>query len=199
MTDKQRKIPLKDLQAPVSEPKSNMRINGISSFILILLGLVILFISPAPAYLLSLLPNSYVETIFSGVYKELIIDNLELPITDPQKIITTKEFPLLGRDTGLCFSFSTPLDNSEKKIDAKILEKTKYGEPIAEIIAISKDKTEYQLNKVTSDRIDNKIIVCHKFSKRSSIIPNNIENVYIRPLTPLTPDKVVWRTVKDTY
>ncbi len=197
MTDNHRKIPLKDINPPV--PKNKNRINGISGFILILIGLIVFFISPIPSYLLSLLPKSYVKVIFSGVYNEIIIDSLDAPITDPQKIITNEEFPLLGRNTGLCFSFPITLDHDEKPIDAKVLEKTQYGEPIAEIIAISKDKTEYQLNNVTSDRIDNKIIVCQKFSRRSSIIPKDIENVYIRPITPFTPDKVVWRTMKDIY
>ena len=199
MTDKEHIIPLKDVEAPSPEGKKK-KINGITSFLLIFIGVAIFFISPAPAYLLSLTPDSFIRLLFSSVYEEIIIDHISLPITEPQKIVNPEPFPVFGRNTGLCFTFSAPLPNSNKDgIDIKTLEGTKHGESIAEIIAVSKNKTEYQLDNVTSDIIDNKVIICQKFSNRSSIIPDDVKDIYIRPLEPLTPNKVVWRTMKSAY
>lgn len=198
MTEKQHKIPLKDVAPPT--PKKNERIKGITSFLLILIGVAIFFMSPIPSYLLSFIPNSFTKMLFSGVYEEVVIDDLSFAITKPQRITNSHPFPVLGRDTGLCFSFTTQsLDNNEGNIHRKILEGTKRGKIIAEIIAVSKGKEEYPLDKVTSYTIDDKVIICQKFSKKFSIIPDEIKDIYIRPIETFIPNKVVWRTMKNVY
>ena len=196
--DKEHIIPLKDIEAPV--PAGKRKVNDLTLFILILLGLGAFFMSPIPSYFRSLIPESFVKSIFSDAYQDVTLDDNPERLKEPKKYAKTEPLPVLGRGTGICFSFaSTIAEENKSAIDKKRLEGAKHGEIIAEIIAISTDKTEYVLDNVTLNETQDKSILCQKFSARSSLFPEGIKAVYIRPLRPFTPSTIIWATAKDVY
>ena len=166
--------------------------SGWTSFLLILIGLAAFFISPLPGYMISLIPESFIRSVFSPVVQDITLDKTPGHFKEPRKYKHTEALPVLGRDTGLCFIFET--------LDTRSIEKAKRGKPVAEIIAVSMENKEYTLDNVTltegrSD--DKKFVLCQKFSRNDSLIPDKITAIYIRPLTPFTPLRVVWATIKD--
>lgn len=174
--------------------------NDLTLFILILLGLGAFFMSPIPSYFRSLIPERFMKSIFSDAYQSVILDENSKRLKEPKKYAKTEPLPVLGHGTGICFSFaSTIAEENKSAIDKKRLEDAKHGKIIADIIAISTDKTEYVLNNVTLNETKNKSIVCQKFSVRNSLFPDGIEAVYIRPLRPFTPSAIIWATAKDIY
>ncbi len=198
MTEKQHIIPLKDIETP--PPAGRRKLNDLTLFILILLGLGAFFMSPIPSYFRSLIPESFMKSVFFDAYQSVILDENPKQLKAPKKYVQTAPLPVLGHGTGICFSFTSTIAEENKNIiDKKRLEGAKHGEIIAEIIAISADKTEYVLNNVTLNETKGKSVICQKFSVRSSLFPDGIKAVYIRPLRPFTPSTIIWATAKDIY
>ena len=196
--DKEHIIPLKDIEAPA--PAGKRKINDLTLFILILLGLGAFFMSPIPSYLTSHIPESFVKSVFSDAYQDVILDENPARLKEPKKYAQPSPLPVLGRGTGICFSFASTIAAENKSaINIKRLEGSKHGEVIAEIIAVSIDKTEYVLDNVTLNETNNKSVICQTFSTRDSLFPDEIEAIYVRPLKPFTPSKIIWATAKDIY
>ena len=182
----EKEIPLKDNKPP-EKGKS-----GWTSFLLILIGLAAFFISPLPRYMISLIPEPLIRSVFSPIVQDITLDETPGHFAEPRKYEHTEPLPVLGRDTGLCFIFET--------LNARSIEKAKRGKPVAEIIAVNMENKEYTLDNVTLTKgknDDKKFILCQKFSRNDSLIPDKITAVYIRPLSPFTPSKIVWATMKD--
>ncbi|PCK00571.1 MAG: hypothetical protein COA45_01995 [Zetaproteobacteria bacterium] len=192
MTDKQHEIPLKDIEPPQKNEKKK---GGLTSFLLILIGLGVFFMSPIPSYLKSLIPESLVKSMFSSAYQDIVLEESSRRIETPIKYAKDNPLPVLGRDTGICFSFTLDTD----RIDKQRKEDAIHGQKIAEVIAISTEGTEYILNNVTLNETNDKIVICQTFGKRESLIPDYIKAIYIRPLQPFTPSKIIWVTIKDIY
>lgn len=198
MTDKEHIIPLKDVEAPSPEGKRKM--SDLTLFILIFLGLGIFFISPIPHYLKSLIPETFMKSVFSDAYQDVILDENPARLKEPKKYEQAVPLPVLGRGTGVCFSFTSTIATENKSaIDKKRLGSAKYGEIIAEIIAVSMDKTEYILDHVTLNETENKSVICQTFSHQDSLYPNQVKAIYVRPLRPFTPSTITWATAKDIY
>lgn len=198
MTDKEHIIPLKDIEVPL--PPEKRKINDLTLFFLILLGLAAFFMSPIPSYFRSLIPESFMKSVFSDAYQDVMLDENPERLKEPKKYAGTEPLPVLGHGTGVCFSFASTIATENKSaIDKKRLEGAKHGETIAEIIAISTDKREYVLDNVTLNETKNKSVICQKFSVRSSLFPDGIKAVYIRPLRSFTPSTIIWATAKDIY
>ncbi|PCI99998.1 MAG: hypothetical protein COB14_05465 [Alphaproteobacteria bacterium] len=198
MADKEHIIPLKDIEAPPPEGKKKM--NDLPLFILILLGLGIFFMSPIPHYLKSLIPETFMKSVFSDAYQDVVLDENPERLKEPKKYEQATPLPVLGRGTGVCFSFNSTIAAENKSaIDKKRLESAKYGEIIAEIIAVSMDKTEYILDNVTLNETENKSVICQTFSRQDSLYPNQVKAIYVRPLRPFTPSTITWATAKDIY
>ncbi len=163
--------------------------SGRTSLFLILFVTIIFFITPVPKILFSLIPDSVIARALSPIYQDIELSSAPTTITKPQKLTHEKLLPVLGHNTGICFTFSGDLD--------KELKHAARGKVIAEIIALTPDKKEYILDETTLNKTDNgSSIICQKFSRNHSLVPDQIKAVYVRPLKPFTPDKITWATVK---
>lgn len=199
MTDKEHIIPLKDIEPPPPAGKKK-KLNDLTVFILIFLGLGAFFLSSSPSYLISLIPQTFTKSMLSGMYKDVVLDDNPARISQPQKYKKDTPLPVMGYKTGVCFSFPSTLKKENKSaIDIKRLEGAKYGKTIAEIIAIAEDKTEYILDTVTLNSTGVESIICQKLSQSNSLFPEAIEAVYIRPLRAFTPSRIIWVTTIDVY
>ncbi len=172
-----------------SSEKENHK-GGWLSFFLILFGLGAFFISPAPRYLISLIPDSLIKSSMKSMYQEIDLSNNDVPLAQPQKYTHTSPLNVLGHNSGICFLFN------KENIDKKISNRAQRGREIAEIIALSMRGVEYILDEVTLDKDENTTVICQKFGLRYSVTPDQIKAIYIRPLSPLTPHKIKWVTVK---
>ena len=198
MTEKQHEIPFKDVTP--STMKRRSKINELSIFLLILVGLGIFFTSPIPPYLMSLVPDTYTKSIFSSVYKEVTLDDQPQQISKPIKYAQSEPLPVLGRGTGICFAFDSSISKeNENAIDVERLQAASRGIAIAEIIALATDKTEYKLDNITLSDREEQSVICQMFSLRDSLFPRAVKAIYIRPIKPFTPSKVTWATAKDIY
>lgn len=172
---------------------------GLPSFLVILILMGIFFVSPIPNMLASLIPHSIVKSVISPVFQNITLDEAPLPLTTPKKYQNTEELTVLGRDSGVCFTFNT-MDKEQKNRITR-------GKLIAEIIAVTPDKTEYMLDKITLDEVSEyskskkqnitTYVVCQKFSTSSIILPDTITTIYTRPIKPFTPLKIMWATKAD--
>ncbi len=172
-------------------PEKEKKKGGWSSFFLVLLALGAFFISPAPDYLVSLIPNSLVKSVISPMYQEITLSNKPEQLSQPRKYDSAEELNVLGQNSGLCLMFKPDA------IDDKTSKLAFHGKEIAEVIALSTENKEYRLDNVTLDKGNNATIICQKFGLRHSITPDQIKALYIRPFSPLSPDKVKWVTMKD--
>ena len=147
MSEETRNIPLKDVQETQNQPRQKKMGSGWLSFSVILFILGTLIISPLPSYLTSLIPQSFVRSLISDVAQKVIIDESPAILIEPRKYAPTEPLAVLGRKSGLCFTFNALDENTKKR--------TKQGRIIAEIIVIGDDKKEYELDEVTLNQDKN--------------------------------------------
>ena len=179
-----RKIPLKDI-TPQPQTKNN---RGWPSFFLILFALGAITISPLPSYLASLIPKSIINSVMAPIAQKIILDENPAEFSAPRKYEHTSPLPVLGRESGLCFTFSN--------LDEYRLKRAKHGRIIAEIIAVGDDNKEYTLDEVNLTNAQEKII-CQSFSRSDSLIPKTVNEIYIRPLSPFSPITVTWASMRE--
>ncbi len=187
----ERKIHLRDLEEETLPQKKRW---GFAWFFAVIICLGIFFVSPLPPLLFSLIPNSVVKFAVSSAFQNITLDESPSTLNSPKKYQASENLPILGRNSGICFIFD--------HIDENRKDNARRGIKIAEIIAIGKDKKEYMLDNVTMDEINNEqtSVICQKFSRaNTSIMPDFITEIYIRPLKPFTPIKIIWATKKDIY
>ncbi len=177
------------LGAP-TPPKKQKRKSGFISFFIILFALGAFSISPAPDYLVSLIPDNLVRKIISPIYQEVTLSETREHLYQPQKYTNTKNFNILGHNSGICFLF-----NKENSVD-KLSKRARFGRKIAEVIAVSEANKEYIMDEVTFEDGKNFTIICQKFSRKHSLLPDQIKALYVRPLSPFSPDKIKWVTMK---
>jgi len=195
-------------QKEKAQQKQGFKI-GVPSF-LGFVAVLILLASLTPFYsiLMRITPASVQKAILKPLYRNISLGTqpqnynqpIKMPIPEPGTL------PILGFDTGICFSFYSTQDNPDPNyIDAKRLKAASRGKNIAEIIAIGKqDKYEYHLESTsyreTIDK-DNKIIsvICQKLGRAYGSTPKNINELYIRPIEPFKAKKTVWNSVKHLY
>lgn len=188
--------------------KKTFRIGFVSVLGLFTGFLALFMFTPLPTLLIKLTPTSIKSKILSPLYRETTLSNDLTHFKKPMKLTIPPPgtLPVLGFDTGICFSFyATMAAPNATYIDSKTLAATKRNQPLAEIIAIGKENGyEYHL-KSTSYResIDKKnhvfSIVCQKFGRAYASTPNAIKALYIRPLTPFTAHKTLWNTTKHFH
>ncbi len=164
---------------------------GKLSFFVILLALGAFFISPAPDYLISLIPDNLVKEVISPIYQEVNLSEKLEHLDQPQKYTSAEQMNILSHNSGICFMFK------KENVSDKILKLAFHGKEIAEIIAISPNNKEYTLDNVTLDESENSAVICQKFGLRYSLTPDQIKSIYVRPLSPLTPYKIKWATMKN--
>ena len=186
MSEETRKIPLKDVQETQNQPPKKRIGSGWLSFSVILFILAAIIISPIPSYLTSLIPQSVIDLAMSDIAQRIIIDESPAIFTEARKYDPPAPLAVLGRESGLCFTFNT--------LSKDMKNQAKQGRIIAEIIVISGDKKEYALDEVT---LSQDKIICQTFSRKNSLVPETIEAIYIRPLSQLSPTVITWASIKD--
>jgi len=164
--------------------------------------------TPLYSILMHITPDSWQGALLSPIYRNIHLSEdtqkfdapMEIPLPAPGTL------PVLGFDTGICFSFYSTISNPDPSyISANQLKAAKAGKVIAEIIAIGMhDKYEYKVQSTTYaetiDR-DNKImsVICQKFGRAYATTPKKIKALYIRPIQPFTAEKTVWKSIKHLY
>ncbi|MBI1301275.1 MAG: hypothetical protein GC137_06400 [Alphaproteobacteria bacterium] len=112
------------------------------------------------------------------------------------RILTHHEvLPVMGRDTGICFTL-----NQADQIEPKILEDLKNGQLIAKVFAMNEENQAYPMDAITVDYPRDRkdlVIVCQKFDRNVSIIPKDLVKVAIEPKFAFPVISVQWVTKKE--
>ncbi|GEM_PF-6956136 len=167
---------------------------GWRNFLIIAVMLIAFFISPLPRFFVSKIPDSIIKSVIAPIYKEVVLSETAQRLSEPKKYEYTKPLPILGRDTGVCFTFD------QGSISDKEVRQAKQNKKIAEIIVLSMQNKKYILDNISVDKAKNAkntYLICQKFGLRDSILPEQVRAVYIRPITPLSPSKITWATMAE--
>lgn len=180
------------------------------TMLMIIVALLLFFFTPLFGFLISFIPNTLVRDLISPYYQDVILDESRKQLSEPLKYDTGAPYDVLGRDSGVCFKFySTRKNENKSQIDKYRLNRAAKGKPIAEIIITDLQKkqytlketslledTEYNEEKNTQEHFS---IICQRIGRTHPILPSTITAIYIRPLAPFTPNKVIWATRKEFY
>jgi len=190
------------------EQKRGFRI-GVPTFLGTLVVLVLLTsFTPLYSILMRIIPDSWQGALLYPIYRSVPLSEGSQKFDEPMEIPLPAPgtLPILGFDTGICFSFYSTISKPDPSyISAEQLKAAKDGEAIAEILAIGKyDKYEYRVQSTTYTETidkDNKIIsvICQKFGRTYANTPKKIRALYLRPIQPFTAGKTVWKSIKHLY
>ncbi len=164
---------------------------------LIMLIVTLLTFTPLYSVIFSFVPESYQQIITKKLHQSIILDTSNKELSEPFKYEPVESLPMLGDRSGICFYFRS--SDAENKL---ILNAEK-GEEIAEIIVVDDHKSEYKLKSTIMSKIlddnYNATVVCQTFGRDYPSTPDIIKRIYIRPIKPFTPYKVMWVTKKNIY
>ncbi len=191
-------------------PKDKKKKKGLSfkgKAILLFLGIFLLFMTPLPGFLISLTPPNFVRDIMSDFYQDITLDQSGKLLDKPLKYDENAPYPVLGRESGVCFKFHSTKENENKNnIDAYRIKNALRGKPITEIILVDIEKKQYTPAEVTvsegaetskNNTIREFTAICQKIGRSETYTPKDIKAIYIRPLEGFRPSEVVWVTQKD--
>ena len=127
------------------------------SFLGLVAALILLAtLTPLYSVLMLVTPAPLQEKLLWPLYRNVHLYEAPQEFSEPIKVAIPEPgtLPVLGFDTGICFSFhSTRGAPNPEYLSAKRLEDAFRGKNIAEIIAVGKlDKYEYTLGSVTYNR-----------------------------------------------
>jgi len=180
--------------------KKVKRSKGFLRFGFILLTMLFLFISPIPSMLFNMIPEHWLRDAFKDIYQDVVLDDAPALMSDPLKYTSEKTLAVLGINTGVCFTIAATRDvPDESKILTSLLNDARRGETIANIIAIGDNEKEYKLRKTSLDESDGNSVICQKFGNDYSLPPETVTEIYIQPLSPMAPSKIMWGTAKTIY
>lgn len=169
-----------------------------------ILALIITFFSPLLPFFISKIPERYIKSMLKDVYNEKIFIDTTTLIDTPRKFESAAPLPVLGQNSGICLSFASTEEKEDKSIlSAQHIDRARRGKPIAEIIAVStENNTEYKLEHMSVNIGTNKnnepfTVICQKFGRKYSTAPETIRAIYMRPLEPFTPFKIIWASAKN--
>lgn len=197
----QKAAPATGKKGKAQKPKvKRVRKLGVFSFLFLFI-LIIALITLMPTYsiILTLLPEQYKHVLLKNIHQTIVLDKSGKELSEPFKYDPDEPLPVLGINTGLCFSFSSGENSAPNK---QALKKATQNQEIAEIIIIGNNKYEYSLKTTTieetTDSSDKNVSnICQTFGRDYPVIPKTINVIYIRPLEPFTPIKVMWATTRD--
>ncbi|MFP4385889.1 MAG: hypothetical protein ACLFRA_01620 [Alphaproteobacteria bacterium] len=202
-------IPLLKNESEEKNEKTGYRFGIVSFFTLVIGILLILTLTPAYSLLINIMPVSIQEKILSPLFRRVVLSEMPRIYDEPMKIEFPKDIktlPVLGFDTGICFSFYASIETpNPENINTKRLEGARRNKPIAEIIAIDTlNKYEYHLKSTTyKENFDSEnrkmSIICQKFGREYASTPRQISALYIRPLSPFKAQKTAWISTKHLY
>lgn len=186
---------------PIPAAKTEKSGGGMLYFWIFFILIGALFLTPLPQILTSFIPKEWFQAALSSHYQEIILEKEETNLTEPRKFDhPDTTLPIIGMQSGLCFRFDVTSKKNGSDLD-KMIKAAGNNEAIAEIIAMSPDRKEYQLKEMLvysfySDE-RNYTMICQNFGTEYSSLPLQIEAVYVRPLKPFTFTDARWRSVKD--
>lgn len=203
----QKAAPATDKKGKVQKPKIKRvwRLGVISYILIFFIILIVCTLTPVYAILLSYVPERYRESIYADFYRSIVLSEDEKQLSEPFKYEKHEFFPVLGIDTGVCFSFNSTIEEPDNsRISAERLDNAARGKKIANIIAVGKDKYEYKLEITSMNEIVNEdgsrvSTVCQKFGTSYPSVPKTMDVIYIRPLKPFKPYKIIWASAKEIY
>ena len=162
-----------------------------TQIILMAIILAIFFLTPLPRYFVSLVPSGIKDFMFYSVYRNITLSDKTTHYDVPFTLENKGPLPILGRNTGLCFTFES------HAIDGEILDQARRNTAIADIIAIDRKSAQYKLEAVTVSSENKDTVICQKFSLDYSVLPEDIKALQIRPEKSFTASKIVWSTAID--
>ncbi len=178
-----------------------------SNIVLITIGIVLFafFFTSLPAYLASFIPESWLKNILSEHIQVVTLHEGDILLSEPLKLDSDEPLNILGRKSGICLYFKPTVEDPtmENILPPKTITKAQQARPIAEIIGVTAQKQEFQLEyseymEQNESDASPFYVICQRFSKSHSLIPETFEAIYVRPFKPFTmPYKVTWETVKD--
>ncbi len=206
MTDGPKQKPQKAAPATGKKDKAQkpkvkrVRKLGVLS-ILFLVLLTILTVTLTPIYSIALyfIPEQYKQLMLKGIHQTIILDESGTKKSEPFKYVPTEPLQVLGYKSGVCFSFFT---GDTSPINKKALKKAALEQPIADIIVVGNNRYEYSMKTTTVEDVTNSngrdiSNICQVFGKDYPVVPKIVDKIYIRPLEPFTPIKVMWATTRD--
>lgn len=162
---------------------------------MVLFAVIIFFTSPAPRYLISLLPAEFFFFVFSSFYETVEFIDEETFIDKNRIFRHHRVLPVLGRDTALCFTL-----NQADQIEPDILQDLKQGKRLARVFAMNKDNQAYPMDAVTVDYPRDRedlVVICQKFDTNVSIIPRDLTKIAVEPKFAFPVISAQWVTAKD--
>lgn len=197
--------PAKGKKPTAKKPKvKRVRQLGVFSILfLIILAIVIVTFTPVYSLALHLIPEKYKHVIFQDIHQTIVLDKNK-KMSEPLKYIPTEILPVLGYNSGVCFSFTDISQPDNSSINKRALKKAEAGEKVAEIIVIGNNKYEYSLKTTTLENTTNSkgkdvSNICQIFGKDYPVTPRTINKIFIRPLEPFAPQEVLWTTTRNIY
>ena len=174
---------------------------------LILLSIFLFFMTPLPMLLTSIMPEDFTRKLMSDFYQDITIDNSSVILDEPVKYDNNAPYPVLGRESGVCFKFYSTAENQNADyIDIKRIKNAMRGDPIAEIILMDEKKKQYIPAEIFvsegADRQEDKTyrdftVICQKIGRSEIYIPDSVVAIYVRPLEAFRPAEIIWVTQKD--
>lgn len=196
-------------QEPTPQNKKRRKGNIFKTLIWVFIGVFLFLFTPLTGFLVSLIPSDIVRDSIAPYYQDITIIDQDKLFDDPLRLDENAPYPVLGRESGICFKFySTRQNENTHYIPTEILEQAEKSIPIAEIIIMDKDKKQYQLKEVSTSEGNERSetgqrrefsVICQKIGKGTIYRPEEATAIYIRPLTKFRSAQTVWITQKDLY
>lgn len=200
--DDVRVVPSFDQPAPPKQRKWRFPFKTFIAF-LILAFIVLCVTTSLPRYLVLLIPKHISEKMFAGIHQNITLEGATLTFNKFAIYKREELYPVYSYRSGVCFYFSTSIDNEDAKIiRAKDLIAARRGTPIATIDAIGYGDRVYKfdittLNETTDDKGNPTSAVCQRLSKEQSLIPKAIKEFRIMPLIEFSQSRIGYVTTRE--
>lgn len=188
------------MSAKNKQPQKEPVNYALLGFLACIIGSLIFLFSPLPQKIVGMIPEKYIKPVLKPVYQDIVLSATLATLEEPLKFKPDHLLPVYGHNSGICFSFATTSKGENPSaLSIQRIKNAKEGRLLAEIIATTKEKKEYTLNivSVTEKEERSETIICQKFPKIYSTLPQEINAVYIRPLFPFTPFKITWASAEQ--
>ncbi|MGH1402974.1 MAG: hypothetical protein ACRBDL_01900 [Alphaproteobacteria bacterium] len=161
------------------------------------------FLTPIPQYVFSFIPDHWATDFLADRYQAIILSEETKAIDTPQKLTLPSSLLVLGEQSGICFYFhSTTQSENRAVLNTEQMDIARRTGIIAEIIAVDSAKKEFRLGEGSFKEFEYEedkpySVICQKFSREYSLLPDQVSAIYIRPLPPhFTPYRISWETIK---
>lgn len=168
-----------------------IRFGIITTLLTLFIVIALILFTPIASLFVRLLP----QTLFNDIFQEITL--AENPGILNKPLTFNKSLPILGSQSGICFSVkSGNMTNAQR-------DQAKTGKPIANITAISPLGERYALRTTSLEhrKKEKRSIICQKLGRSSySTTADKIVKIIITPnKNPFTPTRIFWVTAIDAF